>query len=302
VVELVTGPVRVRVPASSANLGPGYDAFGLALRFHDEVTGEITGPGGGPAEITVSGEGADSVSLDESHLVHRALVRGFAELGVPRPGVRLHCANVIPHGRGLGSSSAAIVAGLALARALVTDGRDRLDDDALFAVAAELEGHPDNVAAAVYGGFTIAYGDAGAFRVARLDVTSAVVPVVLVPSLPLETKVARGLLPDVVPHADAARSAGRAALLVAALGGRPEVLMAATADWLHQPYRAPAMPESAAVVARLRDHGHPAVVSGAGPTVLALVAAEHAEEVAACAPEGWRSLVLEVDRLGVRAG
>ncbi len=292
----------MRVPASSANLGPGFDALGLALRFHDEVTGEVLGPYGGPVEITVAGEGADSVALDESHLVHRALVRGFTELGVPVPAVRLHCENVIPHGRGMGSSSAAIVAGLALARELVTDGAGRLPDDVLFAVAADLEGHPDNVAAAVYGGFTIAYGELGSFRAVRLDVTSPVVPVVLVPPRPLETKVARGLLPDAVPHADAARNAGRAALLVAALSGRPDELLAATEDRLHEAYRAPAMPESAALVARLRGSGHPAVVSGAGPTVLALVAAERAEEVTACAPAGWRALVLEVDQHGVHRG
>jgi homoserine kinase len=200
----------------------------------------------------------------------------------------------------MGSSSAAIVAGLALARELLVGGRQRLDDDALFAVAAELEGHPDNVAAAVYGGFTIAYGEAGSWHAVRLEVTSPVVPVVLVPGQPLETSVARGLLPELVPHADAARNAGRAALLVAALTGRPEELMAATEDRLHEQYRAAAMPQSAALVARLRAAGRPAVVSGAGPTVLALVPPDEIAAVSAAAPEGWRALALEVDREGVR--
>lgn len=290
----------VRVPATSANLGPGYDALGLALTFHDEVAAEVTSPDDGSVVITVTGEGAGTVPDDETHLVHRALARGFAAMGVPTPGVRLHCANAVPHGRGMGSSSAAIVAGLSLARALVADGEQLLDDDALFALAADLEGHPDNVAAAVYGGLTIALGEPGDFRAVRLDVTSPVVPVVLVPSAPLETKVARGLLPVSVPHADAAFNAARAALLVAALTGHPEQLMTATEDRLHQPYRAEAMASSAHLVRRLRDHGHPAVISGAGPTVLVLADPGQPGEVAAQAPEGWRGLVLDIDGDGVR--
>jgi homoserine kinase len=325
VVELVTGPVRVRVPASSANLGPGFDALGLALTIHDEVTAEVTDEVGG-VEITVTGEGADSVPRDASHLVHRSLVRGLTQMGLLAdgsavPGLRLHCDNVIPHGRGLGSSSAAIVAGLALARALVPGGAERLDDDALFAVAADIEGHPDNVAAAVYGGFTIAWTEPAGFRAVRLDVTARVVPVVLVPVEPVETKVARGLLPATVPFGDAAHNAGRSALLVAALTGGEAgaltgggagrgaegvahdlaaCLVAATEDRLHEAYRAPAMPATAAVVSELRSNGHPAVVSGAGPTVLALVPAEEAAAVAAYAPQRWRALVLGVDNRGVR--
>lgn len=288
------------MPASSANLGPGFDALGLALAFHDIVTAEVTGDPGGSVEITVEGEGAGSVPLDARHLVHRALVRGFAELGVAVPAVRLHCANAIPHGRGLGSSSAAIVAGLALARELVEDGVDRFDDDRLFGVAAEIEGHPDNVAATVYGGLTIAYSCPSGFRAARLDVTAGVRPVVLVPGKPVETEVARGLLPTQVPHEDAACTAGRAALLVAALTGQATDLMAATADRIHQPYRSGAMPESTALIAELRSHGYPAVLSGAGPTVLAMVSPEQAADVERLAPPTWRSLVLDVDGEGVR--
>jgi homoserine kinase len=176
-----------------------------------------------------------------------------------------------------------------------------MDDVALFGLAAEIEGHPDNVAPAVFGGFTIAYGDQGSgFQAVRLDVVPGVSFVVFVPGLALETTVARGLLPAVVPHADAALNAGRAALLVAALTGRPDQLMAATEDRLHQHYRAEAMPESAALVAALREVGHPAVISGAGPSVLAIVPPDVVADVQQRGPRGWRATELAVDREGVR--
>ncbi len=295
--EFVEGPVRVRVPASSANLGPGYDALGLALGLHDVVAAEVSGA---ELVITAEGEGADELPRDASHLVHRAMARCFDVLGAQPPGVRLHCTNSIPHGRGLGSSSAAIVAGLAVARALVVDGDRRLDDEALFRLAAELEGHPDNVAPAVLGGFTIAYAGGDGFSAVRLDVTSPVSFVALVPPEPLHTKVARGLLPPAVPHADASFNAGRAALLVAALTGEPERLLDATEDRLHQGYRAAVMPASAQLVGALRDDGIAAVLSGAGPTVLAIVAPSQVADVVARTPAGWSGSELELDRDGVR--
>jgi homoserine kinase len=297
--ELVDGAVQVRVPASSANLGPGFDALGVALGLHDHVSAEVTG--GGSLLVECAGEGADQVPRDASHLVHRSMALGFEAMDVPLPVVRLVCRNAIPHGRGLGSSSAAIVAGLAAARALVRDGEKRLPDDALFGLAAAIEGHPDNVAPAVHGGFTIAYaGPDGGFHAVRLDVDPSVAFVVHVPPTPLETQVARGLLPAEVPHRDAARNAGRSALLVAALTGRPDQLMAATEDRLHQQYRAAAMPESARLVERLRSAGLPAVVSGAGPTVLAMVGAGEVADALEMAPRGWRSWELPVDHHGVR--
>jgi homoserine kinase len=297
VVEYVEGPVRVRVPASSANLGPGFDSLGLALGLHDVVMGEVSGA---DLVITAEGEGVADLPRDETHLVHQAMVRGFEALGAAPPGVRLHCVNSIPHGRGLGSSSAAIVGGLALARALVVDGDRVLDDEALFGLAAELEGHPDNVAPAVFGGFTIAYAGDDGFAAVRLEVTSPVAFVALVPAEPLHTKVARGLLPPTVAHADASFNAGRAALLVAALTGRPDQLLSATEDRLHQGYRAAAMPASAGLIAELRGRDVPAVLSGAGPTVLALVDPSRVADVAATAPAGWSAAVLELDRGGVR--
>lgn len=295
--EHVEGQVTVRVPATSANLGPGYDALGLALDLHDRVTAEVTGSG---TEISVAGEGADTVSRDETHLVHRSMARAFERMGSGLPSVRLHCENAIPHGRGLGSSSAAIVAGLSLARALLGGGALLMDDDAMFALAAEIEGHPDNVAPACFGGFTVAYADQGRFRATTAPVDPRVSVVVFVPPDPVETRTARGMLPERIGFTDAASNAGRAALLVAALGGRPELLLAATEDRLHQSYRAPAMPDSARLVTELRTDGLPAVISGAGPTVLVFTDSGNQAEVADRAPNGWVAHQLAVEHRGAQ--
>lgn len=291
----VAGPATVSVPATSANLGPGFDSLGLALELRDRVTGEITDAG---VEITVSGAGAGEVPVDENHLVYKAMRLGFDAMGSTPPGVRLHCENVIPHSRGLGSSSAAIVGGLCLARALVAGGSLLLDDDAVYTLAATMEGHPDNVAPALFGGFTIACPDGERFLAAGVSVDPRVQVVVYVPTQPLETSVARGLLPESVPHAEAARNAGRAALLVAALSRQPELLFPATEDLLHQRYREPAMPDTLALVRSLRAERVPAVVSGAGPTVLAFADASTVEPLLARAPQGWEAISLAVDRAG----
>ena len=295
----VAGPVRVDVPATSANLGPGFDSLGLALGLRDELEGEVLADG---LVVDVTGAGADSVPRDESHLVVRSMRAAFDALGEQPPGLRLDCTNVIPHARGLGSSSAAIVGGLALARALVTDGADLLDDDALFRLAAQLEGHPDNVAPAAYGGFVISGREGDAWYAVRAPVDTRIVAVVYVPPDPVSTEVARGLLPATVPHADAAADAGRTALLVAALGGAPEHLLAATRDYLHQDYRRPAMPASLNLVDALRADGLAAVVSGAGPTVLVLADADAVTtgDLAARCPAGWEQHTLLVATDGVR--
>ncbi|MBF4764994.1 homoserine kinase [Nocardioides islandensis] len=291
-------PVRVVVPATSANLGPGYDALGLALDLHDELTAEVTD---GDLEVTVEGEGAGTLALDETHLVVRSMWAGYAAMGVTPPGVRLHCRNAIPHARGLGSSSAAIVGGLALARALVADGDRKLPDAELVALAADLEGHPDNVAPAALGGFTIAGREGERWYAVRAPVDPRVRVVVFVPPFSLSTELARGLIPETVPHADAAADAGRAALLVAALAGAPEHLLTATRDYLHQSYRRPAMPDSLALVDQLRADGVAAVVSGAGPTVLAFVTdGPDIADVADRCPEGWTARGLDIDGDGVR--
>lgn len=290
--SFVDGPVTVRVPASSANLGPGYDSLGLALSLHDEITVEVTGE---HLDIEVHGEGADSVTLDESHLVVRAMQAAFDLMAETPPGLRLSCRNEIPHGRGLGSSSAAIVGGIWAARALVVGGAERLDDGAALQLAVDLEGHPDNVAAAQLGGLTIAWIEGAAAEVERLDTDVEVT--VFVPPTAVSTKAARDLLPDQVSHADAAANSGRTALLIAALTTTNptgfERLISATEDRLHQSYRSEAMPASYQLVRQLRVDGIPAVISGAGPTVLAFT-----REIADRAPEGWSVLELDVDPTG----
>ncbi len=316
--------VRVRVPATSANLGPGFDALGLALSLHDDVEAWVGGSG---LSIEISGEGADLAGAGEDHLVVRAMRAAFAVTGELPPGIGLRCVNRIPHGRGLGSSAAAIVAGLLAARALAEPGplaaerTGPLPDSAVFELATELEGHPDNVAACLSGGLTIAWTSDGQPRMVRLEPLSVIRPVVCVAPAQIRTEVARRLLPDLVPHRDAAANAGRSALLVAALtqlpaglpGTAPETagaLLAATRDWLHQDYRAPAMPETSALVSRLREAGIAAVVSGAGPSVLALLNGpeksdyrHHLDSLGSIVREtgiAWHISSLDVERQGAR--
>jgi homoserine kinase len=291
--DLVSGWVGVRSPATSANLGPGFDAFGIALDLYDEV--EAIAVDGG-LQIDVTGEGAESVPRDESHLVVRAMRATFERLGASQPGLQLSCRNAIPHGRGLGSSSSAVVSGIRLATALL-DGACLTDDEAL-ALATEFEGHPDNVAACLFGGFTIAWRSAEGPSAARLDVHTDITATVFVPAESLSTEVARGLLPGQVSHDDASVNAGRAALLVVALTRRPDLLLDATEDRLHQEYRGSAMPESEALIQRLRRDGIPAVVSGAGPSVLAFGTPERPVMIDLWTPDGWRGERHAIDRDG----
>jgi homoserine kinase len=262
-----TDAASVRTPATSANLGPGFDALGLALTLYDDLNGRITGDG---YTVTVTGNGAGELPTGAEHLVARAMLAAFDELGERPPGFAVECVNRIPQARGLGSSSAAIVGGIQLARALVRGGMSALDDAAALRLAARLEGHPDNVAPCLLGGFTIAWTAGGGAQAVRLDPDAGVRPTVFVPQERGYTAAARAALPPAVPHADAAFNAGRAALLVCALTGAPELLLPSTEDRLHQGYRASAMPGTASLVAALRSVGVAAVVSGAGPSVLAL--------------------------------
>ena len=290
-------PVRVRVPATSANLGPGFDAFGLALGLYDDVMVRVADSG---LQVDVAGEGAEDVDRGKKNLVVRSLRAAFDALGGQPRGLELVCANRIPHGRGLGSSAAAIVAGITAARALVLGG---MSDDEALELACSLEGHPDNVAACLRGGATIAWRDdpVSPVGVARLEPHKSLRPIALVPVTKLATSKARKLLPESVSHADAAANSGRAALLTEALTRRPELLLPATRDLLHQDYRAPAMPRSAALVGALRAAGVPATISGAGPTVLALLVAGDTEgraHVDSALPRGWTAHDLDVDRTG----
>jgi len=301
--------VRVRVPATSANLGPAFDCAGLALALHDSV--EFAATDGG-LTVEVDGVGAGELPTDESHLVVRAFRAACDELGWHPPGLRVAARNAIPQGRGLGSSAAAVVAGVRGAWALCPHVQTT-DLNAALRLTTELEGHPDNVGACLLGGLTLTWltPDRGPLA-DRLDVDPEVLPVVLVPATTLSTHVARGLLPDAVPHADAAFNAGRAALLVHALVSEPTLLFEATEDRLHQRQRAAAMPDSARLLDRLRAAGHAAVVSGAGPSLLVLTRrhpddpgddpadAVGVRDVADVTPEGWSVLPLGVDVRGAR--
>ena len=267
---------RVRVPATSANLGPGFDAMGVALGLYDDVSAHLL-PAGAGVRIEVHGEGAASVPRDDAHLVVRMIRVAHEEWGGDSSvGVRLVARNRIPHGRGLGSSAAAIVAGLALGHLLARPG-DPLDLEWLADRSSQVEGHPDNATAAVYGGVVLAFtpppGDGGGVRhtlVERLSPHPDIGFVALVPEHEVATAGARSVLPDQVARWDAVQQAVRAALLVRSLTVSPEHLLLATEDFLHQRFRSALMPDSWRLVCQLRERGVPAVVSGAGPTVLAL--------------------------------
>ena len=300
--------VRVRVPATSANLGPGFDSLGLALGLRDEL--EVRALGSPGVLVEVKGQGVGEVPDDETHLVVRALRLALDHVGASQTGLHLTCVNRIPHGRGLGSSAAAVVAGIFAARGLIGDP-EALDDAAALRIATEIEGHPDNAAPAILGGATIAWTDAGAdgARAIRIAIDPGLTPVVLVPSTRLATSTARSVLPATVPHGDAAFQAGRAALLIEALTRRPDLLLPATEDRLHQRYRAEVMSESLALVDALRARGVAAVVSGAGPTVLALARAagggssdadEAVRAVFGGVMGGWQVLRPGVDDGGAR--
>lgn len=295
-VRLVADRAVVRVPATSGNLGPGFDAFGLALALYDIVEVRATT---GATEVEVEGEGAGEVSGGEDHLVVRAIRAGLEYVGAPQAGLALRCVNAIPHGRGLGSSAAAVVAGLVAARALVSEP-EVLDDVAILGLATEFEGHPDNAAPAIHGSATIAWLTNEGPCAARLPVLPEISAVVLVPTTRLSTAAARAALPKTVPHRDAATNSGRTGLLTLALTQRPDLLVPATEDRLHQRYRASAMPESVDLVDRLRERGHAAVVSGAGPSVLVLRTGGPGDEISEVAGSAWRVLELAVDLDGAR--
>ena len=290
------GAVRIRVPATSANLGPAFDSAGLALACYDEL--EVAVADG--LHVEVEGFGADDLPRDESHLVVRAFRAACVDLGWVPPGLSLRSVNGIPQGRGMGSSAAAVVGGILAAWALCP-AVTGIDDERVLTLADDIEGHPDNVAACLLGGLTLAWTGPEGVRAVSTAVAPAVSPVLCVPATTLSTHVARGLLPPTVSHADAVFNAGRSALLVHALTTAPHLLLDATDDRLHQDQRGPAMPGTAALVGDLRDAGHAAVVSGAGPAVLVLVPRpEDRSLVHTVVPEGWEVLDLAVETGGAR--
>ncbi len=299
-VSLAGRTVTVRVPATTANLGPGFDTLGLALALYDELTVSVRDEPG--AFVDVHGVGEGEVPTDETNLVVRSIAHTFAAYGQPLPGLHLVARNVIPHGRGLGSSGAAIVSGIMAAKGLL-EGVVEIDSLGLLARATELEGHPDNVAPALFGGLTIAWTTPEGPQFKKLIVHRGVSPLVLVPQETMSTALARSLQPESVPHADAIFNVSRSTLLIAALIQSPELLLAATEDKLHQSYRASAMPETDRLIQELRAAGFPAVVSGAGPSILVLCSdpgqrLAAAELVAAQAATPWQALVLAVDFKG----
>lgn len=295
-------PIQVQVPASAANLGPGFDALGLALELRDIYVAQILDEE--VFDVDVTGEGADEVKKDGKHLVIKAMMAGFEFMGGKPRGIALRALNAIPHGRGLGSSAAAIVGGLSLARGLVLSGNNLMSDEDLIALATDMEGHPDNIAAAALGGATISWMENRASVAtgcaSRFSVDPTIRALIFLPHTQLSTGKARRMLPETVPHKDAAINAGRAALLVHALSVRPELLFAATEDHLHQEYRREAMPRSVDLVRKLRAAGVAAMISGAGPSVLVLHSGTNAEhdDIVKSAGEHFTPMDLEVATTG----
>lgn len=267
------------VAASSANLGPGFDSLGLALGLYDEI--EVVTTDGPDVVVEVSGEGSGQVPTGADHLVVSALTRGLRESGLHAAGLIVRCRNRIPHSRGLGSSASAVVGGLAAANALVAQtDRTPLCDAQLIQLASEFEGHPDNASASVLGGAVVSWTEpadgaaAPRYEAVRVRLHPDIRLFPAIPDVRSSTAETRVLLPEQVSHHHARFNVSRVALLVVALTERPDLLMAATEDLLHQPQRAPAMPGSAAFLQVLRHHRVPAVLSGAGPAVLALTTAD----------------------------
>jgi len=295
-------PIQVTVPASAANLGPGFDALAIAFEMRDIYVAQILDEE--LFDVDVTGEGAEEVKRDGKHLVIKAMMRGFEFMGGKPRGIALRALNQIPHGRGLGSSAAAIVGGLNLARFLVLSGNSLMSDEDLIALATDLEGHPDNVAAAALGGAIISWMEdrvgVPTGCAARFSVDASIRALLLVPNSQLSTGKARKLLPENISHQDATKNSGRAALLVHALSVRPDLLFAATEDFLHQKYRREAMPKSVDLVNKLRGAGVAAVISGAGPSVLVFhnsSAAEH-DDIIRSAGDSFRPIDVEISPSG----
>ena len=296
-------PVQVQVPASSANLGPGFDCLGLALNMHDRYMAQVMDEPG--VDIDVTGEGTDNIPTTDKNLVIKAMHKGFDFLGGRPRGIALRQLNVIPHGRGLGSSAAAIVGGLALARALVLGGNERMSNEDMLNIANEMEGHPDNVSAAIFGGANLAWQESQRGHVVaqslNFDVDPRIGALAFVPSTEFSTSKARRMLPESIPHGDAVKNSSNVAVLVQALQNRPDLLLGATEDYLHQSYRKDAMPSSFAMMTKLRKAGVAAFISGAGPAVLVLHIGGESEavELERAAGDKFQMIALGISRTGV---
>ena len=296
-------PIQVQVPASSANLGPGFDCLGLALTMHDRYMAQIMDEPG--VDIDVTGEGAESIPATDKNLVIKAMYKGFDFLGGRPRGIALRQLNVIPHGRGLGSSAAAIVGGLALARGLVLGGNERMSNEDMLNIANEMEGHPDNASAAIFGSANLAWQESQRGHVVaqalNFEVDPRIGALAFVPSTEFSTSKARKMLPESIPHSDAVKNSSNVAVLVQALQSRPDLLLGATEDYLHQSYRKDAMPNSYALMTKLRKAGVAAFISGAGPTVMVLYTGGDSEaaELERAAGEKFQMISLGISRTGV---
>ena len=326
----ICNSVHVRVPATSANLGSGFDTVGLALDYHDELTFTLNDdPNDGIAHVIIHGEGADALPCDETHLVVSTFRRACATFGLGRLGFTLEATNNIPQARGMGSSAEAIVAGIAAAAAFAQTGD--LNRPAVFDMAAQIEGHPDNVAPAVFGGLTVSWdfetaegvgsvavpgGEPlhGGFHAVNYPVDPSITAAVFVPDYELSTEKARQALPRELPYKDAVYNVSRVGLLPAAMNPvvlaqaaqaqSNALLFTATQDKLHQPYRGALMPPSTELIALFRSKGYAAAVSGAGPCVLVLHYGNAREAIDQIASEQlasghWRVLHLPINTAGV---
>ena len=263
---------RVKVPGSSANLGPGFDTLGLALSIYDTLEVEVIESG---LEVEIFGEGADDLPRDSSNLIVKAINSGLIAADVRAPGLRVVCHNQIPQSRGLGSSAAAAATGVVAANTLAGSP---LDEDTVVQLSSEFEGHPDNAGASVLGGAVVSWTDIPvdgrskpSYRAVRIPVDESIKAVALVPDFHASTNAVRKVLPSHVTHTDARFNVSRTAVMVAALQHHPNLLFEGTRDRLHQPYRADVLPVTAEWVNRLRNRGYAAYLSGAGPTALVLI-------------------------------
>lgn len=298
---------RLRVPATSANLGPGYDCMGLALEMHD-VVDVVASPRQDPARprvsVTVEGEGAATLPRDASHLVISLVGRIMAQHGHHLPDLQISARNHIPHSRGLGSSAAAVATAVVVADVLLPEG---LSEDEKLQIGARVEGHPDNYVPALRGGVGLSWQEGERFRTASLVPHGRLRTVLAVPDFEQSTAEARGVLPEVIPHATAAANSARTGLLVHALTAAPELLLPATEDRLHQEQRRGAFAPSMALVDSLRAAGHAAMISGAGPSVLVLAdgdgsareAEAHIVAHEGIAGDTWSPAILPISRTGV---
>lgn len=297
---------KIKVPATSANLGPGFDCAGIAVGLYDELEIRTTETG---FSAEIEGEGHNYLPTDARHLIITQIRSRLERLGWHLPGLKLKAVNRIPHSRGLGSSAAAHIAAAMAVKALLPPDCNVNNED-LLQWASEAEGHPDNVAPAVYGGLTFSWNAPDAtgdvYHSVKLAPHPDITPVVAIPAKPLSTAAARTLLPSTVPYTEAVSNASRAALLAPAMTTHPELLLAATEDWLHQQYREPSMPETLHHISALRAEGHAAVVSGAGPTLCVFAAGTAESEAvvaklqqrAAKSEQHWDVRILPVDTEG----